>query len=176
MKILVLNGSPRTQSNTKKMAEAFAQGAQSAGHKVRIVDICKLQIAGCTGCEYCHGEGRGECIQKDDMTEIYALFREAEMFVLASPVYYHSLSGQLKCAVDRLYACAYPEIPEKMKKAAMILCSESDNVYEGAIYEYEQNFINFSGLEDMGVFTSHGGENGRPEKLEELRMFGASLL
>ena len=54
MKIAVLNGSPRKE-NTAAMAEAFRQGAESAGHEVKVLHVGRMKIAGCLGCEYCHG-------------------------------------------------------------------------------------------------------------------------
>jgi multimeric flavodoxin WrbA len=108
MKILVLNGSPHPQGSTKDMVNAFKKGAESAGHTVDVVDVCKKKIGGCLACEYCHSKGHGECIQKDDMQEVYNLLKEAEMLVIASPIYYHGISGQLKCVIDRFYSAAYP--------------------------------------------------------------------
>lgn len=175
MRILVLNGSPRAQGNTKKMVDAFSEGAVSAGHHVDAVDVCKKKIAGCLACEYCHTKGRGDCMQKDDMQEIYALLTAAEMLVLASPIYYHGISGQLKCAIDRFYAAAYPQKPPKLAKTAMFLSSGDANMYDGALFSYRGDFLGYLGLESMGVFTSHGDENGSEKKLKELKDFGASL-
>ena len=175
MNILVLNGSPRPKGNTKQMIEAFQNGAASSGHHIDVVDVCKLRIGGCFACEYCHTKGRGECIQKDDMQEVYALLREAEMLVIASPIYYHGISGQLKCAVDRFYSAAYPNKPPKLKKVAMILSSGDADMYDGALFSFKGDFLDYLGLENMGVFTAHGAQNGSAAKLEELREFGASL-
>ena len=121
MQILVLNGSPRPNGNTKQMIEAFRRGAEGADHQVDVVDVCKKNIKGCLACEYCHTKGRGECIQKDDMQEVYALLKEADMLVLASPIYYHGISGQLKCAIDRFYSAAYPSGPAKLEKDCDVL-------------------------------------------------------
>ncbi len=175
MNILVLNGSPRRNGNTRKMIDAFQEGAEAAGHQVDVVDVCAKKIAGCIACEYCHTKGHGTCFQQDDMGEIYALLKEAEMLVIASPIYYHGISGQLKCAIDRLYSAAYPKKPEILKKVAMILSSGSDHVYDGALFSYHGDFLDYLGLEDMGVFTAHGEENGSFEKLKELKDFGLSL-
>ena len=175
MNILVLNGSPRPNGNTKKMATAFCEGALSRGHKTTVVDVCKMKIGGCLACEYCHTKGNGMCVQKDDMQEIYALVSEAEMLVIASPIYYHGLTGQLKCAIDRFYAVAFPAKPSKLKKVAMILSSGDADMYEGAMFSFQGDFLDYLGLENMGVFTAHGAENASPEKLNELRNFGASL-
>lgn len=175
MKILVLNGSPRPKGNTKQMIEAFQQGAAASGHQVDIVDVCQKRIAGCLACEYCHTKGKGTCIQKDDMLEVYKLLHEADMLVIGSPIYYHGLSGQLKCVLDRFYSVAYPTKPPHLKKVAMILSSGDANMYDGALFSFQGDFLDFLGLENMGVFTAHGEENGSADKLEELKAFGASL-
>ncbi|MBQ6528548.1 MAG: flavodoxin family protein, partial [Clostridia bacterium] len=112
MEILVLNGSPRVKGNTAKMIAAFREAAEKRGHKVTVVDVCRKQIRGCLACEYCHGKGQGTCIQKDDMQEIYEKLRTAGMLVLASPIYYHGITGQLKCVIDRFYSALYPKAPE----------------------------------------------------------------
>ena len=149
MQILVLNGSPRPHGNTAAMVEAFRKGAEENGHVVTVVNVCQKKIAGCLACEYCHQEGSGherQCVQKDDMQEVYPLLDEAEIIVLASPVYYHGFSGQLQCAINRIYAL---DKPKKLKKAALILSS--------------------------GIYTAYDQQNRSPEKLEELYQFGRSL-
>lgn len=172
MKILVLNGSPRPNGNTVAMVAAFAEGARESGHDVQIVDVCQKRIAGCLACEYCHTKGNGTCVQQDDMQEVYPLLEEAEMIVLASPIYYHSFTGQLQCAINRIYAL---DKPKNLKKAALIMSSGSNHVYCGAIYEYQNSFLNYLRLEDMGIFSAFGKENQSEEKLEELRAFGRGL-
>lgn len=175
MNILVLNGSPRPKGSTKQMVESFREGAQSAGHTVEVVDVCQKQIGGCRACEYCHTQGNGQCIQKDDMQQVYDLLCQADMLVLASPIYYHGLSGQLKCVIDRFYAAAYPQKPPRLSKVAIILSSGDADMYDGALFSFRGDFLDYLGLENMGVYTSHGEENGFRAKLEELRAFGASL-
>lgn len=94
------------------------------------------------------------------------------MIVLASPIYYHSFTGQLQCAINRIYAL---DKPKNLKKAALILSSESNHVYCGAIYEYQNSFLNYLKLEDTGIFSSYGKQNKSEEKLSELREFGKGL-
>ncbi len=174
MKILVLNGSPRPGGCTSRMVAAFREGAEAAGNQVDVVEVCRLDLHGCLACEYCHGKGHGECAQKDDMGKIYSLLKEAEMLVIASPIYYHGLSGQLKCAIDRLYAVAYPTRPERLRKVAMFLSSGDPGMYDGALFSFRGDFLDYLGLEDMGVFTVHGGEVDA-RLLGELRKFGEGL-
>lgn len=172
MKILVLNGSPRPDGNTAAMVSAFVEGALENGHDITVVSVCQKKISGCLACEYCHTKGEGKCIQEDDMQEVYPVLADAEMIVLASPVYYHSFTGQLQCAINRIYAL---DKPKNLKKAALILSSGSDDVYGGAIYEYRNSFLDYLKLEDMGIFTAFKDQNKSEEKLNELREFGRGI-
>ncbi|CVH79286.1 NADPH-dependent FMN reductase [Clostridiales bacterium CHKCI006] len=104
--------------------------------------------------------------------KVYPLLQEAEMIVLASPIYYHHFSGQLVCAMNRIYAL---DKPQKLKKAALIMSSGSDHVYSGAIFTYQNSFLNYLHLEDMGIFSVYGEDNDMKSKLNELRDFGQSL-
>lgn len=173
MNILVLNGSPRPHGNTAAMVDVFVEGAAENGHQITVVPVAQKKIAGCLNCDYCRKAGNGTCVQKDDMQEVYPLIDEAEMIVLASPVYYFGFSGQLQCAISRFYA---PDKPKNLKRGALFLSSVSDDVYDGAIYAYRKGFIEYLGLEDMGVFTAYDEQNQSPEKMQELRDFGKGLL
>ena len=172
MKILVLNGSPRPNGNTAAMVGAFAEGARESGHEVTVVPVCQKKIGGCLACEYCHTKGEGKCVQQDDMQEVYPVLEEAEMIVLASPIYYHSFTGQLQCAINRIYAL---DKPKNLKKAALIMSSGSNHVYCGAIYEYQNSFLNYLKLEDMGIYSAYGEQNKSQAKLDELKAFGKGL-
>ena len=170
MKILVLNGSPRPKGNTAEMVAVFKDAAEKAGHTVDAVDVCKMDIKGCLACEYCHGKGQGTCVQKDDMQKIYELLKDTEMLVLAAPIYYHNISGQLKCVIDRFYSALYPTAPKTLKKAAMFLSSGDDDMFVGAKFSYDGDFLGYLGLEGMGIFTNHD-EN----YLEKIREMAAGL-
>ena len=95
MNILILQASPRKNGNTAWMAEEYKKAAEAAGHQATIVDVAHKKIAGCLACEYCHTKGNGACIQKDDMQDLYPLMAEAEVLVLAAPIYYFALNAQL---------------------------------------------------------------------------------
>ena len=172
MKIIVLNGSPRPSGNTKAMISAFTEGAERAGHEVTVFDVCRMNIKGCLACEYCHTKAFRQCVQKDDMQKIYPVLDEAEMIVLASPIYYHGLSGQLQCTINRIYAQGYPK---KLKKAMLLLSSGDHGVYDGAIFTYRNSFLEYLHLEDMGIFTAAGDENKSDELLNRIRKAGAAL-
>jgi multimeric flavodoxin WrbA len=172
MNILVLNGSPRPSGSTSAMVNAFSEGAMENGHNVTVLPVCQKKITGCMGCEYCHTKSDGKCAQKDDMQDIYPLLQMSNMIVLASPIYYHNITGQLQCFISRLYALG---IIKNLTKSALILSSGSDNVYSGAINQYRRSFTSYMKMEDMGIFTAFGKQNKSDEKLNELREFGRSL-
>lgn len=170
MNILALNGSPRPHGETASMLAAFREAAEAAGHRVTVVPVCRMNIHGCLACEYCHGRGAGSCAQKDDMQEIYRLLAETDMLVLAAPIYYHNISGQLKCVIDRFYAVLYPAAPERLKKAAMFLSSGDPDMADGARFSYEGDFLGYLGLQDMGLYTNHDAD-----VLQKIREMAASL-
>ncbi len=171
--ILILNGSPRPNGLTAQMIGALREGAEAAGREVRQFDVYRMDVRGCIACEYCHTKGNGRCVQKDSMQEIYPLLRQAETLVLASPIYYHNISGQLKCVIDRFYAALFPEKPEPLKRAVMLLASGDADVYDGALFSLEGDFAGYLELETK-CFTAHGG--AVPAKtLEEIREYARSL-
>jgi len=170
MKITVLNGSPRKQ-NTDALVGAFVEAAEAAGHKVEVLKVAKMTIAGCKACEYCHGKGEGACIQKDDMEKVIPAYQDADMVVFASPIYYFTMTAQIEAAIQRIYCIGKPP---KATKAALLLSSMSQGVYDGAIGQYK-SMIGYMGLEDAGIVTAAGDENGSPEKLAEVREIVSKL-
>lgn len=170
MNILVLNGSPRPQGDTAKMVAVFKESAERAGHEVCVINVCRREIKGCLACEYCHGKGQGLCVQEDDMQRIADKLRETDMLVLASPIYYHNISGQLKCVIDRFYAPLFPVAPERLKKVAMFLASGDADMDVRARFSYEGDFLGYLGLEDMGLFTNH-----QPDVLASIAGMAAAL-
>ena len=102
-KILILSGSPRRGGNSDILCDEFARGAQEAGHTVEKIRVAAKKVAPCAACYYCRSHG-GECARKDDMAEILQKMIEADVIVLASPVYFYSIDAQLKAVIDRTVA------------------------------------------------------------------------
>lgn len=98
-KVLILSSSPRKGGNSETLAAAFAKGAQEAGHQVETVYLREKQYGFCKGCLACLKLGR--CVIKDDAVEIATKMHDADVLVLATPVYYYCVSGQLKTMLDR---------------------------------------------------------------------------
>ena len=98
-KVLILSSSPRKGGNSETLAVAFAKGAQEAGHQVETVYLREKQYGFCKGCFACLK--LGHCVIQDDAVEIAAKMHDADVLVIATPVYYYSVSGQLKTMLDR---------------------------------------------------------------------------
>ena len=98
-KVLIVSSSPRKNGNSETLADAFANGAQEAGHSVETVRLREKQIGFCRGCLACLK--LGHCVIQDDAVEIAAKMHDADVLVFATPVYYYSVCGQLKTMLDR---------------------------------------------------------------------------
>ena len=105
-KIVILNGSPRKKGNTSALTQAFSRGAEKAGCTVTEFFLGDMDIHGCMGCFGGHSSKECPCARHDDMDKIYPAVRQCDIVVLASPLYYWTVSGQLKTAIDRLFALA----------------------------------------------------------------------
>ena len=97
--VLILSSSPRKGGNSETLASAFAKGAQEAGNQVETVYLREKQYGFCKGCLACLKVGH--YVIKDDAAEIAAKMHDADVLVFATPVYYYSVSGQLKTMLDR---------------------------------------------------------------------------
>ena len=102
-KVLILEGSPRANGNSCILSEEFARGAEESGCTVEKVMVARKKIAGCLGCNACYRNG-GTCVQKDDMADIREKMLAADVIVLASPIYFYSMTAQMKTVLDRSYA------------------------------------------------------------------------
>jgi multimeric flavodoxin WrbA len=169
--ILILQASPRAKGNTVWMADEYKKAAEAAGHDVTLVNVSHKKIAGCLACEYCHGKGNGACIQKDDMQELYPLMAEADVLVLAAPIYYFTLCAQIQAPIQRMYCV---NAPAKVKKMALLVSSYSPGVYDGAIAEF-RDICAYWKAENMGVVTAKIDEQKTDETKARIEALVAKL-
>lgn len=104
IKVLIVKGSPRERGNSAALADQVAAGAQTAGAQTESHFLHGLDIRPCDGCDFCQGEADMGCVIEDDMQLLYPKIREADAIVYASPVYWFTVSAQLKLFMDRCYA------------------------------------------------------------------------
>ena len=102
MKVLVLNGSPKKQSDTFRMTERFLKGLNAAGeHEVTVVNVIEKAIAPCKGCFGCWQQGEGHCLIGDDQNGILDLYRAADLIIWSFPLYCYGMPSHLKAVLDR---------------------------------------------------------------------------
>lgn len=101
-KILILSGSPRKGGNSDILCDRFAAGATEAGHEVEKVRVAEQDIGYCRACYACRETG--VCVIRDDMAALLQKMIDAEVIVLASPVYFYSIDARLKAVIDRTLA------------------------------------------------------------------------
>ena len=99
MKVLMISSSPRKDGNSEILCERFAKGASEAGHEVETLLLRNKDIAPCRACYGCMETHT--CAIQDDMKEVFQKLKAADVIVLASPVYFYSVSAQLKAMIDR---------------------------------------------------------------------------
>ena len=181
-KIIILNGSPRAHGNTKELIKSFTIGAENKGHQVTCFDLQSMNIHGCMGCFGGGKDKASPCVQKDDMTKIYPAYEAADIVVLASPKYYWGLSGQLKCAFDRLLAVAEcnPSYENPHKDCILLMASEGDDKDNFAPVEnYYNALLKNLGWKNLGHVVAGGvlkiGDIKGHKALEEAKTLGASL-
>ncbi len=108
--ILVLSASFRKGGNSDTLCNQFIKGAQEAGHNVEKIYLNDKKINYCRGCGICNTTHK--CVQQDDMAAILDKMVKADVIVLATPVYFYSMNGQMKTMIDRTVP-RYEEIQDK---------------------------------------------------------------
>lgn len=153
-KVLILSASPRRGGNSDSLCDRFAAGAREAGHAVTKVFLRDKQINYCLGCGTCYNRHK-PCPQTDDADAVIGMMVEADVIVLASPVYFYSVNAQLKTLIDR--ACArYTEISGKdfYFVAAM---AEDDRSRMERTFEAMRGFTDcLPGARERGVIAATG--------------------
>ena len=107
-KIVITLGSPREKGNSTVLAMRAADGVREAGGEVEVFRLHAMAIRPCRGCDACRRNRDYRCVHPDDMATIYASLRDAEGLLIASPIYWFTMSAQTKLFMDRLYAFAGP--------------------------------------------------------------------
>lgn len=130
-KLVVLQGSPRRKGNTAALAREVIRGARAAGAEVTEFFLQDMKIAGCIACGGCRRKGARGCVIKDDMQVIYPVARAADAVLFASPIYWFTVSAQLKACMDRFYAFGGTG-PHKLagKRIGLCFTFEGDDAFD----------------------------------------------
>lgn len=140
MKVLMINGSPRTESNTgiafREMEKIFHEN----GIETEIVSIGKLPVRGCIACGACAKTGK--CAFDDVVNEMAGRFEEADGLVIGSPVYYASANATLIAFLDRLFCSTH--FDKTMKVGASVVCARRGGL--SATFDELNKYFTISGM------------------------------
>ena len=156
------------------------EGAESAGNTVTEFFLDKMNISGCKGCFGGHSSRECPCVQRDDMSQIYPAVKECDVVVLATPLYYWNMSGQIRTAVDRLFALEEGDgnLLRGHGRASALLMAAEGNGFEDVLIYYN-NLMKHLQWKNLGHVLAGGNGDigditGKPE-LEQAFELGKSI-
>jgi multimeric flavodoxin WrbA len=189
MKVLALFGSPRRGGNTEILLEEALKGAEAEGAEIERLYLTDLKITPCTECHGC--DSTGNCVILDEMQKIYPKLLEADIIILASPIFFYGVTAWAKTLIDRsqaLWAKKYlvndPSMGKKGKRRKGFFISvgatKGQKVFDGAILTVKYFFdalntectgeLLYRGVDGKGEILKH------PEALEQAREAGRRLV
>ena len=154
MKVLMINGSPRKESNAQVMLDEMKGIFEQEGIEVECLCVGRETVRGCVACGGC---GKlGKCVFDDIVNEIAAKFEQADGLVIASPVYYASANGTLVSILDRLFYSS--SFDKTMKVGAAVACAR-----RGGITATWDELNKYFGISGMPIATGQywNGAHGR---------------
>lgn len=179
-KIVILNGSPRKAGNTAALTAEFTKGAKESGNTVTEFFLDGMDIHGCKGCFGGKSSRECPCVQRDDMDKIYPEVKECDVIVLATPLYYWNMSGQIRTAIDRLFALEEGDgnLLRGHGRASVLLMAAEGNGFDDVLlyYDHLMEHLKWENLGHVLVGgNGHVGEiEGKPE-LQKAYELGKSI-
>ncbi|NMC57477.1 MAG: flavodoxin family protein [Eubacteriaceae bacterium] len=176
-KILILNASPRIGGNCDALCDEFIRGAADAGNNTEKINLRDKNINYCIGCLVCQESG-GVCAHNDDMSEILDKMIDADVIVLATPVYFYSMCAQLKTLIDRTFA-KYTKIRNKKFYLLSTAGDTDDAAFDGTIQGFRNFLYCLPGAEEAGIILAGGvygiGEIKNHKALEQAYRAGKNI-
>lgn len=186
MKILGINGSPRPGGNTEWVVLQVLQEAERCGAETEYIHLEKLNFHGCKGCLWCQKNGQGKCVQQDDALPLYDKIAKADIVLFASPVYFSTMTSQLKTLMDRLYPFygrggTPSRLPKPVKAVLIVTQGQPDPKLYKTSFEIAAaafRLIGFDVAENPVVFPcipDKGDVMKKPQLLEQAKCLGTFL-
>ncbi len=178
-KVLVLLSSPRKKGNSAILAKQITTGAKSAGAKVETIFLHGMKIAPCQSCYTCQKPDSKGCAIDDDMQSIYPKLIEADSWVIASPVFWFTMSAQAKLFMDRCFALpAYEKNPFAGKRIAIAMSyGDTDPFTSGCVNALRtfQDAFRYVGAKIVGVVYGSAMEAGEIKSNSALMQMAEEL-
>ncbi len=183
MKIVAVLGSPRPQGTSTSLARKFLAAAKEQGAEVQEFPLNKMAYQGCQGCRTCKTK-TDTCVLEDDLAPLLAAIKEADILLLASPVYFGDLSGQMKLFFDRTYSQLNPDFSSRVpagKQAVLVLAQGNPEAAQFAdIFPRYERWLNLYGFKPVHLLRAVGARdpgdlNHQPEVLNQAAALGREL-
>lgn len=175
-KVLILSGSPRKNGNSDILCDEFMKGAKEGGNEVEKIRVSEKNIGYCRACYAC--KGTGICAIKDDMGEVLQKMIDADVIVLASPVYFYSIDAQLKALIDRTVA-RWLEVKNKEFYYIVTAADEEKESAETTIQCFRGYADCVEGAKEKGIIYGMGayekGEIKNSSAMEEAYNMGKNI-
>lgn len=165
MNIVAILGSPREAGSSAFIAERFLSAARKLGARTQSFELNKLTYRGCQACMACK-KGAETCVLKDDLAAVLQAAAAADVLVLASPIYYGDVTGQMKSFFDRTYCFFTPDYlqPGKKwsrlaegKKCVMVLTQgQPDEKYFADVFPRYSMFLKMYGIGEPHLLRACG--------------------
>ena len=175
-KVAVITSSLRTKSTSRTLMDEMVKGLKEH-HEVKIIDISKMNLKYCLGCMTC--QDTGKCVIQDDVKNVIETVNGSDILVFVTPVYYYSISGQLKTFLDRMNPL-YPREDRKFKEVYALFTCADDNpkatekptvaiegwveCFDGVIYKGSYDGLELGDVTDI-----------KEEQLKEAYEFGKNI-
>ena len=155
-KIVALLGSPRANGNSSAIAGRFMESAKIYGGETKTYSLNKLNFRGCQACMMCKKK-LDRCALKDDLEPVLDDIRDADVLVLATPVYFADITAQMKMFIDRTYSYYVPDflnkpVPSRLSPGKQLVFIQTqaqpgDNFFNDIYpkYEFFFQFLGFKG-------------------------------
>ena len=175
-KIVVISSSPRVGGNSDMLCDQFVKGAQEAGHDVKKINLAELNIQPCRGCHACRDSQR--CVQDDDTRPVINAMLNADIIVLASPVFFYSISAQLKALFDRTVVI-FPNLTNKKYYYILAMADDDVEKFNGPLTAMRGFLECYEGSEEAGMICCAGvygfGEAREKPEFQQAYEMGKSI-
>ncbi len=134
MDILAIGGSARRKGNSNSLMRLAVENAVERGASAEILYARDLRVQGCLGCDGCKRSAAATCVVDDDIHRVYERLRRCDVLVLATPVYFYTMTSWLKAIVDRCYGLLDPDYEPRIdggKGFYVITTEEETAAYTG---------------------------------------------
>nr|WP_320039130.1 flavodoxin family protein [uncultured Bacteroides sp.] len=176
-RVLILSASPRKGGNSDTLCNQLMEGAQQAGHQVEKIFLKEKKINYCTGCGACYNRGNG-CSQKDEMENMLNKMIDADVIVMATPVYFYTMNGQMKTFIDR--TCSrYTDINNKEFYFIVTAADDNKALMTRTIEEFRGFLYCLEGATEKGIIYGTGawqvGDIKNKPVMEEAYKIGVNI-